>query len=39
MVFPEVLPAGIVAKLSEHAALERLDGTRQVKFTASGSEV
>ena len=39
MVFPEVLPAGIDAELSEHAALERAVGTRQVKLTAAGSGV
>jgi len=39
MVFPEVLPAGIDAELSEHAAPERTVGTRQVKFTAAGSGV
>jgi hypothetical protein len=39
MVFPEVLPAGIVAELSEHAAPERPDGTRHVKLTAAGSGV
>jgi hypothetical protein len=34
-----VLPAGIDAELSEHAAPERPVGTRQVKVTAAGSGV
>ena len=38
-MFPEVLPAGIDAALSEHAVPERAVGTRQVKFTAVGSGV
>src|SRR5437879_7257378 len=39
MVLPEVLPAGIAAELSEHAAPERPAGMRQVKLTAAGSGV
>jgi hypothetical protein len=39
MVFPEVLPAGIDAELSEHVAPERPGGKRQVKSTAAGSGV